>query len=141
MEVLKMRSRFRRTSIYFCSSKTRFLEVFSPAAKYNLKKYIISCINVPFINVADARLYPDSGKVIIHKNAVMDTLKNAIIMANTVTKYHNIRNVTANVFGRKSYLATGDYQYLDENKKPYLIKFNKIKPDTMDKLYLKVIYQ
>jgi hypothetical protein len=56
---------------------------------------------VPFINVADARVYPDSGKVIIHRNAVMDTLKNANILANTVTKYHTIRNVTANIFGRK----------------------------------------
>jgi hypothetical protein len=60
----------------------------------------------------------------------MDTLKNTVILANTVTKYHTIRNVTANIFGLKSYLANGDYQYLDENNKPYLIKFNTIKPDT-----------
>jgi hypothetical protein len=115
-------------SVHPKQDSLRFL---APAAKYNLRKYIISCINVPFINVADARLYPDSGKVIIQRNAVIDTLKNSIIMANTVTKYHNIRNVTANIFGRKSYLATGDYQYLDENQKPYLIKFKKIKPDTI----------
>ncbi|MBK8369603.1 MAG: hypothetical protein IPL10_20095 [Bacteroidetes bacterium] len=73
---------------------------------------------------------PDSGKVIIYRNAVIDTLKNANILANTVTKYHTIRNVTANIFGRFNYLANGEYQYLDENKKPYLIKFNTIKPDT-----------
>ncbi|MBP8033612.1 MAG: hypothetical protein KAZ71_03380 [Bacteroidia bacterium] len=115
-------------SVHPKQDSLRFL---APAAKYNLRKYIISCINVPFINVADARIYPDSGKVIIHKNAVMDTLKNANIMANTVTKYHTIRNVTANIFGQKRYLATGDYQYLDENNKPYLIKFNSIKPDTI----------
>jgi len=102
----------------------------APAAKYNLRKCIVSCINVPFINVADARIYPDSGKVTIYRNAVIDTLENSVILANTVTKYHTIRNVTANIFGRKSYLATGDYQYLDENNKPYLIKFNTIKPDT-----------
>lgn len=106
------------------------LRYLAPAAKYNIRKCIINCINVPFINVADARLFPDSGKVTIFKNAVMDTLKNSEILANTVTKYHTIRNVTANVFGRKSYLASGEYQYLDENNKAYLIKFNTIKPDT-----------
>lgn len=115
-------------SVHPKQDSLRFL---APAAKYNLRKYIISCINVPFINVADARLFPDSGKVTIFKNAVIDTLKNSVILANTVTKYHTIRNVTANIFGRKSYLATGDYQYLDENNKPYLIKFNTIKPDTI----------
>lgn len=106
------------------------LKFLAPAAKYNLRKYIINCINVPFINVADARMFPDSGKVIIQKNAVIDTLRNANILANTVTKYHTIRNVTASIYGRKSYLANGEYQYLDENKKPYLIQFNTIKPDT-----------
>ena len=106
------------------------LRFIAPAAKYNLRKYIISCINVPFINVADARISPTDGKVTLYKNAVMDTLKNATILANTVTRYHTIRNVTANIFGRKNYLANGNYQYLDENDKPYLIKFNTIKPDT-----------
>ena len=106
------------------------LRFIAPAAKYDIRRYIITTINVPFVNVADARIFPDSGKVIIRKNAVIDTLKNTIILANTVTKYHTIRNVTAAILGRKNYLATGEYQYLDENKKAYLIKFNTIKPDT-----------
>ena len=106
------------------------LRFFAPAANYNLRKYIIHCKNVPFINVADARLFPDSGNVTIFKNAVIDTLENAVILANTVTKYHTIKNVRANIFGRKSYLATGDYTYLDENNSPFLIQFAKIQPDT-----------
>jgi hypothetical protein len=109
------------------------LRFIAPAANYNIRKYIISCINVPFINVADARMFPDSGKVVVRKNAVMDTLKNAIILANTVTKYHTIRNVSSYITGRKSYIAKGEYQYLDENNKPYLIQFNTIKPDTSGK--------
>lgn len=106
------------------------LSFFAPAAKYNLRKYIINCLNVPFINVADARLYPDSGKVTIYKNAVMDTLKNAVLSANTVTKYHTVRNVKATISGRRTYLAEGDYTYLDENDKPYNIRLARIYPDT-----------
>jgi len=106
------------------------LRFYAPAAKYNLRKYIINCINVPFINVADMKIFPDSGKVVIRKNAVMDTLKNAVIIANSVTKYHTIRNVTAFINGRKGYIAQGDYTYFDENEKPYNIHFAKIQPDT-----------
>ncbi|MGE0568399.1 MAG: hypothetical protein AB7O73_10660 [Bacteroidia bacterium] len=106
------------------------LKFFAPAAKYNTRKYIIYCKNVPFINVADARIYPDNGDVTIFKKAVMDTLKKAKMMANTVTRYHNIRNVTANIFGRYSYLANGDYNYVDENENSFKIKFDKIEPDT-----------
>jgi hypothetical protein len=106
------------------------LRFFSPGAKYNLRKFIIRCANVPYIDVADARLFPHNGDVTIYKNAVMDTLKDATILANTVTRYHTIRNVKANIFGRRAYLASGEYQYLDENDKPYLIQFRTIKPDT-----------
>ncbi|MCD6067620.1 MAG: hypothetical protein K0S33_2446 [Bacteroidetes bacterium] len=106
------------------------LRFFAPAATYNLRKYIIGCKNVPFINVADARMFPDSGKVTIYKSAVMDTLRNAVILANTVTKFHNIKKVRANIYGKKSYLASGEYTYYDENNSPFLIKFAKITPDT-----------
>ncbi len=106
------------------------LRFFAPAAQYNLRSNIIKCINVPFINVADARIFPDSGKVTIFKKAVIDTIRNSVILANTVTKYHTIKNVKANIYGRKQYLASGDYTYLDEDNNPYLIHFNKIQADT-----------
>lgn len=106
------------------------LRFLAPGAKYNLRKYIIKCKNVPYINVADARVYPKEGDVTIFKNAVMDTLKESSILANTVTKFHNIRNTKVNIYGRFNYLASGEYQYLDENNKPYLIFFQTIKPDT-----------
>jgi hypothetical protein len=106
------------------------LRFFAPGAKYNLRKYIIRCVNVPFINVADARIFPNNGDVTIFKNAVMDTLRKSSILANTVTKFHTIRNTTANVYGRRSYLASGEYQYIDENDKSNLIIFKTIRPDT-----------
>jgi hypothetical protein len=106
------------------------LRFFAPGAKYNLRKYIISCKNVPYIDVADARVTPKNGDVTIFKNAVMDTLKESSILANTVTKFHTIRNTTVKIFSRRNYLASGEYQYLDENDKAYLLKFQTIKPDT-----------
>ncbi len=111
------------------------LRFFAPAAKYNIRKYIINCKNVPFINVADSRIYPDNGEVTLFKNAVMDTLEKAKILANKVTKYHTIRNVTANVFAKRSFLASGDYQYVDENDKQFNIRFTTIEPDTSGQTY------
>lgn len=106
------------------------LRFFAPGAKYNLRKYIIRCKNVPYINVADARMFPKNGDVTVFKNAVMDTLKESTILANTVTKFHTIRHSTINIFGRRNYLASGEYEYIDENEKAYLIKFQIIRPDT-----------
>ncbi|MBI2269800.1 MAG: hypothetical protein HYU69_05510, partial [Bacteroidetes bacterium] len=107
----------------------------APRAKYDLKKYIITAMDVKYINVADARVSPDSGKVVIRKEAAMETLKNAKILANSVTKYHNIYGANVNIFSRKSYSGSGSYDYVDELKKKQPIYFSNITVDTTHQTY------
>lgn len=111
------------------------LRFYAPRAKYDTKKNIITAIDVPFINVADARLFPDSGRVVIKKGAEMQTLKNSKILANSVTKYHNLYNVTANIFSRKNYVASGYYDYVDELKTKHPFYFSNISVDTTIQTY------
>jgi hypothetical protein len=111
------------------------LRFIAPSAKYDLKKYIISANDVKYIDVADARIYPDKGKVILEKNAVMQTLNNAKILANTATKYHNLYNGTVNIFARKSFTGSGDYDYIDELKNKQQIHFTNIAVDTTFQTY------
>ncbi|MBC7411084.1 MAG: hypothetical protein H7331_01350 [Bacteroidia bacterium] len=99
-------------------------------ARYDLKSKVITCQRVKLINVADARVYPDSGNVIIRKDANMDELRNCKIAANSVTKYHEIYNATAKLFSRKSYTGSGTVDYTDELKQKFPIKLNKIDVDT-----------
>jgi hypothetical protein len=106
------------------------LRFYAPRARFDLKNYIISAKEVKYINIADARLYPDSGNVTILKDAVMKTFTNSKIIANSVTKYHTLFDVNANVFGRKSYSASGKYQYVDQNNQKHLIFFSNISVDT-----------
>ncbi len=102
----------------------------SPSAKYDLKKYVITAKEVKYINVADARIYPEKGDVIIEKDAVIRTFTNAKIVANSITKYHNLYNCTANVFARKSYAGSGYYDYVDELKTKQTFYFSNISVDT-----------
>jgi hypothetical protein len=111
------------------------LRFIAPSAKYDLKKYIISAKEVKYIDVADARIYPKKGDVVIEKNAVMQTLNDAKLLANTATKYHNIYNGTVNIFGRRSYTGSGDYDYIDELKNKQKIHFTNIAVDTTYQTY------
>lgn len=106
------------------------LQFIAPSARYNLKNYLITARNVPFINVADARIIPDSGKVYIHKNAFMEPLIKAKIIANTVTKYYKIYNADLNISSRKNYSGSGYYDYIDELKTKRPIYFSNIHVDT-----------
>src|SRR5690606_19836417 len=78
----------------------------------------------------DARVIPDIGKVIIRKKALMDPLEKSGIIANTVTKYHNIYNANVNIYGKRSYTGTGYIDYVDELGNKQQIFLEKISVDT-----------
>jgi hypothetical protein len=107
----------------------------APSAKYNLRKYIISANEVKFIRVADATIYPGDGKVVIEKNAVMQTLKDSRIIANNTNRYHTIYNATSNIYGRKNYSSSGSYDYVDETKNKQVIKFDVVSVDSTYQTY------
>lgn len=106
------------------------LSFFSTKAKYDLKKKRVTAEGVKFINVADAMVYPDSGKVILDKGADMNTLYNSKVIANYITKNHNIYNSTINIFGKRKYSGEGYIDYVDELDKAQIIYLQKIAVDT-----------
>ncbi|NNK81250.1 MAG: hypothetical protein HKO93_07115, partial [Flavobacteriales bacterium] len=106
------------------------LNFMSPKATYNLDKSLIFCDEIEFIKVADARISPDSGKVIIRKKAKMDPLKNATITANFVTEYHVLDHADVRINSSKDYEGSGDYTYKDENGSEQLIRFPEIWVDS-----------
>lgn len=111
------------------------LNFMAPKARYDMRNAVISADKVTYLDVADARIIPDSQKVIVRKNANMDEFLNAQIIANSVTKYHRIFNAKVKVTARKKYTASGDYLYVDEDKKESSFHFAKITVDTVFQTY------
>lgn len=111
------------------------LSFFSSKATYDLKKKIIRAEDVKFMNVADAMIYPDSGKVVIEKKAKMRTLNNSKIIASYITQNHIIYNATTNVFGKKKYASSGYIDYVDEIEKVQTIYLKNIGVDTTGQTY------
>tara|TARA_B110000459_G_C16624725_1_gene504357 strand:- start:2530 stop:6936 length:4407 start_codon:yes stop_codon:yes gene_type:complete len=105
------------------------LSFFSTKAKYDLKHKRIYADGVKFINVADAMVYPDSGRVVLDKGADMNTLYNSKVIANYITKNHNIYNATINIFGQRKYSGRGYIDYIDELEKTQAIYLEKIAVD------------
>jgi len=106
------------------------LMFFSPLARYDSRRNIIKAKDVKYINTADAKVFPDSGDVVIRKKAKMDPLKNSKIVANSVTEYHTVYNANTNIYGRKSYSSSGNIDYLDESNNKFTIYLHSITVDT-----------
>ncbi|MES2592142.1 MAG: hypothetical protein V4608_09675 [Bacteroidota bacterium] len=111
------------------------LRFHASSGKYDLRKLEISAKGVTYINLADARVYPDKGDVFVDKNAVMRPLTESKIIANSVTKYHNLYNCTITAHTRKSYSGSGYYDYIDETKAKRTFYFSDIGVDTTFQTY------
>jgi hypothetical protein len=106
------------------------LQFRAPIAKFSLKEKTIYCSKTEYIQVADARVYPDNMKVTIRKNAKLDPLDNSEIVASYITKYHRILRANTEIKARNAYTARGEYPYYDRDSNLYVIQFPKIGLDT-----------
>lgn len=80
--------------------------------------------------IADAAILPSDGVITIHKNADMQPLQDADIVANTTTKYHEIKKAEVKVNGKNDYRASGDYKYIDMYDHEQNIFFSDVRVDT-----------
>lgn len=83
-------------------------------ALFDIKTGVLSVDQIPYIDVADSRVFPNEGKAVIRENADMDTLFNSKIDANRIDKFHQFYNCKTKVLGRNQLRATGLFIY--ENK-------------------------
>lgn len=106
------------------------LNFLAPKAVYDIDESIIRCDKIKYIAVADSKVLPDSGKVIIHKRAKMETLEHATIISNYVTQYHRIFDATLDINGRLDYEGEGDIIYRDEALTEQIIHIHDLEVDT-----------
>jgi len=106
------------------------LKFFAAKARYNLRTNVINAEDVRIIKVADAAVFPDSGSVRIFRDAQMQTLKRAIIIANTKSKFHQFYQSEVSVASRKKYTGRGMLDYIDRDGKREKVEFNSILVDS-----------
>jgi hypothetical protein len=107
------------------------LHFYAPEATYNLGENIIYAKDVPMILVADAAIFPDSGKVTVLKKAEMLPLEHALVIANTENKKHLLFDCKLNVETRQKYSGDGNYNYVDITDTKQKIFMNNIHVDSL----------
>ena len=108
------------------------LKFIAKTAFYSLKDYVIHANGVDSILVADAMIFPDSGIITVAKNAVIQTLYDAKILADNLTQYHTFNNAIVDIKSAHKYFGSGDYIYFDGLNKTQNIFFKEIKVEEKD---------
>ena len=102
------------------------LAFFCVKARYDIKNYIISAEDVKIIKVADAAIFPSDETITILKDAKMETINEAVIIADTINKYHFIYNASVNIASRNMFSAKGYYDYVEKDGRRQAIYMNNI---------------
>ena len=101
----------------------------SPMAVYEYTKFIIKATEVQYIQVADARIFPSDGLVVVEPNARIQPLIDARILADYTSQYFNLYDATVNINGKNDYTATAKYDYFDLTGRKQVMNFNSVRVD------------
>lgn len=96
-------------------------------ATYDMNKQTLLIQGIPYIKVADAKLFIDSNKVVIHENAEMETLHNTKIVIDTINGYHHLYDGVIDIKGRKRFDGVATYQYVNLGDDTLSIKFQNFR--------------
>lgn len=96
---------------------------------YDIQKQILNISGVPLIKVADSYIYPDSGKVTVEQNAVMQTLQKAKIDIDSVKKYHHLYDGTIDITSRLKFGGVATYRYVNLGDDTLAIKFQDFRSE------------
>ncbi|MDG1045983.1 MAG: hypothetical protein P8P81_05215 [Bacteroidia bacterium] len=114
---------------YFVSSKydQEGLRFESTNALFDINEGIIYAKEVPYIDVADSRIYPYENKVDIHEGANIQRLKKSRILASRTQKFHQLYDGDIKIEGRYALSGSASYEFKDKHDTHQVIKFNKIR--------------
>ncbi len=116
---------------YFVSTKPEQDGLRFPAAggTYDLEKLQLRATGVPYITVGDARIQPDSLRVIVTAGARLDPFKHAIITMDTLTKFHRLYDGEIQIQSRRSFTGSASYRYVNRGDTA-TIRFNDFRIDS-----------
>ncbi|HEX2395911.1 MAG TPA: hypothetical protein VHI78_11240, partial [Bacteroidales bacterium] len=105
------------------------LSFVAPVAFYDYDSNLIKATEVKYIDIADARIYPEAGKLTVNADARLRTLYNATLTANRETGYYNMFNASLTITSRNKYLGSAYYNYIDETEQEQIIFFSSLSVD------------
>jgi hypothetical protein len=116
---------------YFLSMHPRqdSLSFVSPELSYNYLNNIMDAAGVSYVEVADAFVYPDNGRVVVEAGANMRTLDNSVIVANRNDQLHRFYEANTLITSKSDYNASGHYDFINKTLVPQKLFFEKIEID------------
>ncbi len=111
-------------SSYFYSTRDELdsLRFSATHAEYDMQNLELKVSGIPFIKVADAKITPENGEVLILENSRIGTLYNTTIELDTLTGYHELYDATVTIISRHEFEGEGTYRFINAVQDTFAIK-------------------
>lgn len=96
-------------------------------ANYNIVDQSLIISGIPYIQVADARITPSGGEVIVGENGKVNKLYNATLTLDTLTTYHNLYNAEIDILSRSKFEGSATYRYVNSVGDTFSVKMGEFK--------------
>ncbi len=83
-----------------------------------------------YIDIADARIYPENQRLTVQPDARLRPLYKAGVLVNRTTKYFTLFDATITINGRNNYTGSAFYNYIDELEEQQILYFSALGVDT-----------
>lgn len=100
------------------------------SAEYDIAGQQLLVKGIPYITVADARITPENGEVLILKDARIGQLRNTTIVMDTLNGYHRLTDGVIDIVSRRSFNGYGVYNYVNAFLDTFRIRMSAFHLDT-----------
>lgn len=104
------------------------LSFFSTHADYDMNEYVIHAHEVETVKVADVEIKPWDANIHILRNAEIQPLEHATIVADTALRAHVFKDAAVSIYSKNNYMALGTKDYLDSEGVATPLFFEEISP-------------
>lgn len=113
---------------YFVSNNPdqQALKFQSEKAQLDLNKQNIKAEDVPFIVVADSKIFTPNKELVIERNGNIASVKGGIIVSSKDNEYHKIYDAFVNILSSSKFAGYGTYDYEDKSGNKFKLKMDDI---------------
>ncbi len=101
------------------------------SAEYDLKTNELKVMGIPYITVADARITPENGEVLILENSKIGRLTNTIIVLDTLNGYHTLTDGVIDVISRNEFTGYATYHFINSLGDSVPVRFDNFRLEEM----------
>lgn len=115
-----------RNSYFYSTNPEQDSLVFNATeATYDIVDQSLIISGIPYIQVADARITPAGGEVVVGEGGKVNKLFNATLTLDTLTSFHNLYNAEIDIFSRSKFEGDATYRYVNSIGDTFSIKMGE----------------